>query len=880
MNQHIGLAATQIPEFASSVNLLVELKLSERYRMGVSIARGGCGAIYQAWDQLLDRSVAVKILLADDPTHVELKRFADEARVLGQLQHPHIPPVYDFGKILVSDAVYLACQDDEPTPRLNQTPLPRPACRERPFLAMKLVAGKTLAQILKSHSSQTKRLDLLPVFESICQAVGYAHEVGFIHRDLKPANVMVGAFGEVQVMDWGLAKNIAVRETVDDLPIRTDIAGDDLTLCGTVMGTPDYMPPEQARGEIDRIDERSDVFSLGAILFEILTGTPPLTGAITEVVRGYACEKYIDRLTILDAIEGDTELKSLVKQCLSPDPAQRPRNGKEVADAIMSYRLDAERRVRQAEMQSVQATLMLQENQRRRVIVFRSAISIAFLLIAGIVGTTIFGIRAGKSEIKATQISDQLADANNSLSYRLEQIQRGNDLVFGLIDDFDVRTARSETESVEVQLARRLVRLNDNLTRDPIDDPEIDYKMKYRVGKALTHAGDFESAKRVFTSLREECLARYGLEHRKTLECSNALAEVYGEIGQQHDTALALTNQHYPLAEKVLGVQDEVTLSMAIGHVCYFAYAKQPQKAIEVGERVIPLVLAKYGPDHEESFSIRNNLALAYFGIARYDDAVRLYLENKVILDKRYGPYHPFSIKTLGNLTNNYQALGKKELHLECAEEASRRAHEKYGNNHRDTILYDINLANLYEELKRPVDAIRIREQLLPVIRRVYGPQHAMYIQCSQQLIELYVKSGRLDDVELFANNMLKELQKNQHGEKVDGEQADPKNASIKLDIQRENVISLYERLIQNQNEVNKNYVEMGKRLGQLYREAKRPAQAIATYERLYKHCLKIYGPDHDETAEIAIPLADWCLWEKRYTDAITLYEFLRPHWN
>src|SRR5262249_17467911 len=158
---------------------------------------------------------------------------------------------------------------------------------ERPYLAMKLIKGRTLEDLLNERSEPASdRGRFLAVFEQICQAVGYAHSKHILHRDLKPANVMVGAFGEVQVMDWGLAKllpssggaapgSAAGTETIGGTVIQTSRPSGSGTLAGSMLGTPAFLAPEQAGGELDRLDERTDVFDLGAILCVILTGEPP-----------------------------------------------------------------------------------------------------------------------------------------------------------------------------------------------------------------------------------------------------------------------------------------------------------------------------------------------------------------------------------------------------------------------------------------------------------------------------------------------------------------------------------------------------------------------------------------------------------------------------
>src|SRR5271165_866370 len=209
---------------------------SARLQLFGEIARGGMGAIFKGRDSDLGRDLAVKILLEahrDKPDMI--RRFIEEAQIAGQLQHPGIVPIYELG----------AFGD------------------RRPYFAMKLVKGHTLAEILANRKTPSDGLPrFLSIFESICQTIAYAHARGVIHRDLKPSNVMVGAFGEVQVMDWGLAKVLPQGGISDDAQagktryaqtvIATARSGSDdpeLSHAGSVLGTPSYMAPEQARGE-------------------------------------------------------------------------------------------------------------------------------------------------------------------------------------------------------------------------------------------------------------------------------------------------------------------------------------------------------------------------------------------------------------------------------------------------------------------------------------------------------------------------------------------------------------------------------------------------------------------------------------------------------
>lgn len=220
---------------------------STPYRVLSRLASGGMGTVYLAEDARLNRTVAIKITNIIDDTGSLAARLRDEARVIARLEHPGIVPVHDFGTL--TDG--------------------------RVFYVMKFVRGKSLSEHLKDAPLVADRLR---IFERVCEAVAFAHSSGVIHRDLKPENVMVGEFGEVLVMDWGVAR-INSRESRVESPESERVvemlrsSGD--TAHGTVVGTPAYMAPEQAEGETHSLDHRADIYSLGAVLYFLLTERPP-----------------------------------------------------------------------------------------------------------------------------------------------------------------------------------------------------------------------------------------------------------------------------------------------------------------------------------------------------------------------------------------------------------------------------------------------------------------------------------------------------------------------------------------------------------------------------------------------------------------------------
>jgi tetratricopeptide (TPR) repeat protein len=345
----------------------------EGYQWLDEVGRGGMAEVWRARDLDLDRTLAIKVLQPRFRGDPELeRRFREEARITGQLQHPGIPPVHQVGTL--PDG--------------------------RPFFAMKLIRGHTLAHLLEARprgANATPLADDLPrflgIFEAVCQTMAYAHSRGVIHRDLKPGNIMVGAFGEVQVMDWGLAKVLDQtsqgRESQEESPTPpgAPVPGSPAqTQPGAVMGTLTFMAPEQARGEVEQLDERCDVFGLGAILCVILTGQPPYRGdKRTEVQALAARGELADALALLDACGAEGELLQLARRCLAAKKEDRPRDAAEVAAALGRYLAGVQERLRQAERQRTAAEARADEAVKKAV-AERRARRLLLGLAAAVVG--------------------------------------------------------------------------------------------------------------------------------------------------------------------------------------------------------------------------------------------------------------------------------------------------------------------------------------------------------------------------------------------------------------------------------------------------------------------------------------------------------------
>ncbi len=363
-----------------------------RYQVLGEIARGGMGVVLKGRDPNLGRDVALKTL---QPAYARrpdmIRRFVEEAQIGGQLQHPGILPIYEFGL------------DDD----------------LRPFFTMRLVHGRNLATLLDERPAvHHDRGRFLAIFEQVCQTVAYAHARGVIHRDLKPSNVLVGAFGEVQTVDWGLAKVIAREhephsesETMADgadpqIDMLRSSSAEAPSETGSILGTPAYMSPEQARGDVADLDERTDVFALGAILCEILTGQPPYVGDRAQVLQNAADGRLDEAITRLSAASADPELIALARRSLAADRSARPRHAGVVAREIAAHLASARERAQAAEIAAAEAraAAAVERRTRRRTTLMAAALCLA-VAAAGVLATHSQRQRRARAEQSIAEVA-------------------------------------------------------------------------------------------------------------------------------------------------------------------------------------------------------------------------------------------------------------------------------------------------------------------------------------------------------------------------------------------------------------------------------------------------------------------------------------------
>lgn len=325
--------------------------IDDRYEDLGLIGLGGMGEVRRARDRQLNRTVAMKILRPEFQRRpIAAARFLEEAQVAAQLTHPNIVPVHDLGRL-----------DDG-----------------RAFFTMDEVVGRTLGQVVRDlHRVSAQRWlptddgwtlrRMVEAFRRVCDGVAYAHARGVLHRDLKPDNVMLGKFGEVQVMDWGLAKIQGQATVLEPVAVESGRPGE--TRIGAVAGTPSYMPPEQARGAHDELDARTDVYALGAILYEILNGVAPYTGrdALSKVLAGppNPLQARATGRRKTPGPELPAPLRRIVARAMAREPAERFQDAQAMAGALADW-LDGAKKREQALALVAQSTLAAPDVRRLR----------------------------------------------------------------------------------------------------------------------------------------------------------------------------------------------------------------------------------------------------------------------------------------------------------------------------------------------------------------------------------------------------------------------------------------------------------------------------------------------------------------------------------
>jgi tetratricopeptide (TPR) repeat protein len=666
-----------------------------RYKLLQLIGEGGFGSVFMAeQEHPVRRRVALKIIKLGMDTEAVIARFEAERQALAMMDHPNIARVFDAGATATG----------------------------RPYFVMELVRGVPITEYCDQAKLDTAQR--LSLFMDVCGAVQHAHQKGIIHRDLKPSNVMITLRDDkpnVKVIDFGIAKATEQKLTEKTL----------FTAYGQMIGTPAYMSPEQAvMSEFD-VDTRSDVYSLGVLLYELLTGSPPfdsrtLRGAgfdeMRRIIREQQPQKPSTKLSTLAeatklAVAGQRQaspqslcrqlhgdLDWIVLKALEKDRTRRYESASAFARDIQRH-LKSEPVLAAAPTAGYRLGKFIQRNKGPAA----AGAAIALLLLAGTALSTWQAVRATKAKrvaIAAVLEKDQALDsanaANRQSQKRLRQIETANDILGSIFENLDPKEIATAERPLQAILVEKLDKAAQQLQGDAIGDPLVVAAMQLKFGKSLVGLGEPDKAIALFKQALATREARVGPDDPQTLTVMGELTEAYLDAGRA-DLAL-------PLAEETL-----------------------------------KLMTARLGPDHPDTLASMNNLAEAYKASGRLDLALPLYEQTLKLSKAKLGPEQPVTLHVMGNLAGAYEDAGKGDLALPLFEEALKLSNAKLGPGHPHTLISMIDLAGGYAAAGKLDLALPLYEQTLKLAKATFGPDHPQTLMAMNNLATAYLDAGKQD---------------------------------------------------------------------------------------------------------------------------------------
>jgi eukaryotic-like serine/threonine-protein kinase len=645
--------------------------------------------------------VALKIIKPGMDSAQVIARFEVERQALAMMDHPNIARVFDAGRTDTG----------------------------RPYFVMELVQGVAITTYCDdAQLSLRERLDL---FVPVCQAIQHAHQKGIIHRDIKPSNVLVTLYDGKpvpKVIDFGVAKAIDQRLAEQTIFTRE----------GVVVGTLEYMSPEQADATAGGVDTRSDIYSLGVLLYELLTGSTPLertrlrAAGYAEILRrikeeeppkpsarlsesrdalpSISAQRHIEPARLTRLVRG--ELDWIVMKALEKDRSRRYETAVGLARDIERFLAGDP-----VEAGPPSASYRLRKLGRKHRAALITAAAFAGLLLVAAAVSTYLAIRAGRAELQARGQA-RAAELGEERAKDAESAARAGEA--------KAKQAESEAKAVLEFFQARV------LSAARPKDEQGGLGIQATVRAAVDAAEP-----RIAAAFRGQPATEAAVR--------DTLGSTYWHLGE-HGLAIAQFEQCRQLLRGALGPDHPQTLlTMGNLQVAYWS-AGRLRDALALGEEALPLFRSRFGPDHDDTLVLMNNLALAYQDTRRLPEAIALFEETVKLKKLKQGPDHESTLAGMNNLANAYREAGRLADGQAILEELVELKKAKLGPEHPSTLLSASNLAVAYRDERRFADALKLFDETLKLQKSRIGPDHPDTLSTMSHLGRTLLAAGRPPD--------------------------------------------------------------------------------------------------------------------------------------